>query len=86
MIISLQLFLYIYCAFIAIYLIFVLFNLYHLIKFGFLTFGNVFISFIFIGVTVILLFFSFVYINTIDWTQSFTIFDMPDINTNTFMP
>lgn len=82
--ISLQLFLYIYYGFMAIYLIFVLFNFYHLIKFGFFTFGNVVIALLFIIITVILIYFSFVMIQTVDWSKTFTIFDMSD--TNPFMP
>jgi hypothetical protein len=83
--ISLTLFLYIYYGFLAIYLIFVLANLYHLIKFGFLTFGNVFISFLFVAITVTLIYFSFVMIQTANWNNSFIIFDMSD-TPNPFMP
>lgn len=80
-----MLFLYIYYGFLAIYLIFVLVNLYHLVKFGFSTFGNILISFLFISVTVILIYFSLALIRTVNWNYTFTIFDMSE-KVNPFLP
>ncbi|MFH1188197.1 MAG: hypothetical protein V1688_05080 [bacterium] len=83
--ISLMLFLYIYYGFLAVYLVFVTANLYHLIKFGFLTFGNVLISFLFIAITVILIYCSLALVRTVDWNYTFTIFNTTE-ETNPFMP
>ncbi|MFH1564805.1 MAG: hypothetical protein ABIC82_03070 [bacterium] len=83
--ISLQLFLYIFYGFLAIYLVFIAANLYHLIKFGFLTFGNVLISFLFIAITVILIYYSLAIINNVNWDYSFTVFNMTE-ETSPFMP
>lgn len=83
--ISLQLFLCIYYGFLTIYIIFILINLYHLTKFGFLTFGNVLISFLFIAITIILIYSSLTLINTVNWNDSFTIFDTTE-DINPFMP
>jgi len=85
MTISLQFFLYIYYAFLAVYAIFVFFNIYHLLKFSFLTFKSILLTGVFVSGTIVLLFLSFAFINEIDWTQSFTIFEMPKGGTR-FLP
>ncbi len=67
--VSLIIFLYIYLGLATVCFLFFLANLYHVIRFGTLNFGTVFISFIFICGVVLLVYFSYNQIQVIDWQQ-----------------
>lgn len=63
-----------YAIFLLAFAFFSLFAVYHLMKFGFRTFGNFMMIFIFLGMCVIILFASWQAIARIDWLQSIEIF------------
>ena len=73
MIIKLVYFLYIYYAFITVWAVSFLVGIYHLLKFGFKNFATFIMTFIFIGVAVLLLWGSNNYINQTDWNSEITI-------------
>lgn len=74
MIFRLIFFLYIYYAFLAIWLLFFLALIYHMLKFGLKTFATFFLTFIFIAMAFFMLNASFVYIGQIDWSTEIQIF------------
>ncbi len=74
MIISLDVFLYIYYGFLFVWGLLFLAVTYHMLKFGLKNFLTFFITFIFIAVAVLLLYVSNIYIDQIDWSQTVTIF------------
>jgi hypothetical protein len=77
--IPLTYFLYAYYVFLVVWALIFLVGLYHMLKFGFKGLLTVVTTGIIIGVAVLMLFFSFYYINSIDyWDESFQIF--PEIN------
>ncbi|OGF30634.1 hypothetical protein A2533_00020 [Candidatus Falkowbacteria bacterium RIFOXYD2_FULL_35_9] len=76
MTIQLSLFLYIYLAFIAVFLFYTFFNLYHIIRFGFVSFWAYFLTFAYIGLSIIALFISYIYIAEIDWSATLTVFQI----------
>ena len=63
-----------YAIFLLAFAFFSLFAVYHLIKFGFRTFGNFLMIFVFLGIGVIVLFMSWQALVQIDWMQSITLF------------
>lgn len=73
MAIPLAIFYYIYLAFVAFFLLFTLFNVYHLVRFGFLTIGNISVTAFYIIVSILILIISWGYIGQIDWQQAVTI-------------
>lgn len=75
MVFSLSIFLYIYFAFLAVWLIFSLIAIYHMIKFGFVSFTTFFAVFVFIGVSVFLLAQSYNFLSPIDWNADVKILD-----------
>jgi hypothetical protein len=75
--IPLFIFLIIYLALIFVCFIFLLFNLYHLFKFGILDLETVFVSFFFLAVLAIIVFVSYQQIVKIDWQQPFFSFKIP---------
>lgn len=67
--ISLSLFYFIYLIFVVIFLFFTFANVYHLLRFGFLSVSNlVLVAFYILG-SVAILAISWGYIGQIDWTQ-----------------
>ena len=78
-------FLYIYFAFLFAWFIFFVISIYHIIKFGFKNFSTFFVSFIFIGVAIILLSISFNFIKEIDWTITTDLFKNKDTFDNVFI-
>lgn len=74
--ITLTLFFYLYLVIVGGFLIFAFFELYHLFKFGFLTFGAIILAIIFVAVTGLILFFSWQTIQTVDWSEQFNFFEI----------
>lgn len=73
-----QIFLYIFYGFLAVWGIFFLIALYHLFRFGFKNLITIFSIFVFVGVAVLMLSTSFRYISKIDWNQEISIFQNMD--------
>ncbi|MFA5022181.1 MAG: hypothetical protein WC508_03820 [Patescibacteria group bacterium] len=73
MTVAISFFYYIYLIFIAVFLIFTFFNVYHLVRFGFLSLGNITVIIFYIVVTALILSISWGYIGQIDWQQTFYI-------------
>lgn len=73
--ITLALFYYLYLALVGVFLIFAFFELYHLFRFGFLTFGTVFFAVIFIIVSGLILFLSWQALPGIDWNEPINFFE-----------
>jgi hypothetical protein len=74
--IPLSAFLFAYIVYIAIFLFFTFFNLYHMLKFGFVSFWAYFLTTAYIILTVLALFVSYFYIAQVDWTGSFEVFQV----------
>ena len=74
--IPLALLYYLYLAFILVFLLFTLFNLYHLVRFGFLTIGNIVMIGAFLLGTIAMLLLSWQYISQIDWTATIPIIQL----------
>ncbi|OGY47915.1 MAG: hypothetical protein A3J62_02745 [Candidatus Buchananbacteria bacterium RIFCSPHIGHO2_02_FULL_38_8] len=69
MAIPLAIFYYLYLVFVLVFLIFTLFNIYHLVRFGFLTLGNIAMITFYIIVSILILLISWRYISNINWQQ-----------------
>jgi hypothetical protein len=69
--VSISIFYYIYLVFVGFFLFFTFFNAYHLVRFGFLSLGNITVIIFYIVVTALILSISWGYISQIDWQQSF---------------
>jgi len=72
--IPLSIFLLGYLIYIAVFLFFSFFNLYHMTKYGFVSFWAWAVTVSYIVLTALALFVSYYYIAQIDWTQSFEVF------------
>jgi hypothetical protein len=70
MAIPLSIFYYLYLFFILVFLAFSFFNVYTLLRFGFLTLSNLIIVVFYLAVSVLILTISWNYIGQIDWHQS----------------
>ncbi len=68
--IPLAIFYYLYLVFVMIFLFFTFANVYHLLRFGFLTIGNIVSVVFYILISISILMISWNYIGQIDWTQS----------------
>ena len=68
--IPLVIFYYIYLILVLVSLFFTFFNVYHLVRFGFLTISNIVAIAIYIFVSATILLISWNYIGQIDWQQS----------------
>jgi len=77
MVIPLSIFYFLYLFLTALVLIFSLFSLYHVIRFGALNFQTLFASFIFIAGVLIILFFTFKNLEDINWQEP--VFQTPTI-------
>jgi len=66
-------FLYLYLLFLAVWLIFSLIALYHLLRFGQVNFATFFAAFFYLAGSVMLLFFSYQYLSPIDWSVGLTV-------------
>lgn len=67
--IPISIFYFIYLAFVGVFLLFTLFNVYHLVRFGFLSIANISIIVFYIGMSIMMLLVSWYYIGQIDWQQ-----------------
>lgn len=72
---SLQIFLYVFYGFLAVWSVFFLTALYHLFRFGFKNLVTILSFLIFVGVAVLMLSASFGFISQIDWSQEVAIFN-----------
>ncbi|MFN3301799.1 MAG: hypothetical protein ACK413_02100 [Patescibacteria group bacterium] len=75
--IPLYIFLIVYLALIFVCFIYLLFNFYHLFKFGSLDWETVFASFLFLAVLIIIIFSSYQAIIKINWRRPFFSFEIP---------
>ena len=69
-----SIFLYFYYAFLFIWLIFSLAELYHMLKYGVKSAATFFITFGYIAVSIIIIAASFIYISQVDWQSELSIF------------
>jgi len=67
-------FLFLYCLFVLVWLIFSLVALFHMIRYGQINFVTFITTFTYIAGSVMILFFSYEYLNQIDWSVGLTIF------------
>lgn len=68
--ISLAIFYYIYLVLVLVFLLFTFFNIYHLVRFGYLTLGNVVMIGFYTAVSIAILLISWGYISQFDWQQT----------------
>ena len=66
---------YIFLAAVFVFVLYSLFNIYHLLRFGFLSVTNVAVILFYIIVSSLLLYFAFSQLLTIDWSQPLVNFD-----------
>lgn len=71
--ISLSAFLIIYGIGLALFFIFAIFNLYHMLHYGFLSFESFLATFLFLAGIILILFITYKLSLDIDWAQTFTI-------------
>ncbi len=69
MVITLSIIYYIFLAAVFIFVLYSLFNIYHLLRFGFWSVTNIAVILIYIVVAGLLLYFAFSQLLTIDWSQ-----------------
>ncbi len=74
MTVSLYVFLLLFIVYLLIFLFFTFFNLYHVFRFGFRSFGGSLLTFIYIIVTLVVLFICFYYIAQIDWNAEIRLY------------
>jgi hypothetical protein len=67
-------FLFLYCLFVFIWLIFSLIALYHMMKYGQINFTTFITTFAYIAGSIIILFLSYNFLSQIDWSVGLTIF------------
>lgn len=72
--------LFLYLAFLALWLIFSLVGIYHLLRFGFKNFFTFFIVLLYISVSVGLLLFSYYSLGSFDWEINVSLFSGNNIN------
>ncbi len=77
MIITISIFYYLYLVAVLVFTIFSLFNIYHLIRFGFLSLTNILIIIIYLAISAVLIFSSIIILLQFDWTT-------PLIDTNNY--
>jgi|GEM_PF-1242628 len=77
-IIPLYIFLFVYFALIFVSLIYVIFNFYHLFRFGSLETMTVFASFLFLAILIIIVFCSYQEIIKINWQNPIVVIHIPE--------
>ena len=70
MVISLAIFYYLYLVILGIFVLYSLFNIYHLLRFGFLTITNILVIIIYLAAASWLVVFSLSVLMTIDWSRT----------------
>jgi len=68
MIITISIFYYLYLVAVLVFTIFSLFNIYHLIRFGFLSLANILIIIIYLAISAVLIFSFMIILLQFDWT------------------
>lgn len=82
--ITLAILYYIYLAVLLFFITYSLFNIYHLIRFGFSSLINIIIILIYISVSTIFIVFSFNLLLNIDWTTTLIDFNLASSTNNNF--
>jgi len=72
---SLSILLIPYFILLFVWFLFSIVAVYHMVKYGFKTFATFFSIFLYIGVSLFILVFSYLYINKIDWNVDVAVFD-----------
>ncbi|MDX9893763.1 MAG: hypothetical protein RB292_05170 [Patescibacteria group bacterium] len=67
--IPLAIFYFVYLGFVVVFLFFTFFNVYHLVRFGFLSLGNLGVISFYLLVSAMILSSSWYYLSQIDWSQ-----------------
>jgi len=70
----------IYVVSLLFYAIFLFFNFYHMVRFGFFDFVGKLQTAMLAAVVVIILFFTGLFLRDVDWTESFMLFDSSSLN------
>jgi len=68
MTITISIFLYIFLVAVFIFILYSLFDIYHLLRFGFLSFGNIFVIIVYVIIASAFLLFAFNLLVQIDWS------------------
>jgi len=71
--IPLVILLYIYLAIVGLFVLFSFFDLYHMIRFGFLNGTTITTTFVFLAAAALILFISYQQLNPIDWSETISI-------------
>lgn len=74
MIIKLSIFLYLYYAFLFLCAVYSLVAIYHLLRFGFKNFVTLTSVLVYISFALIIIYFSFTFIGTVDWNMGISLF------------
>ncbi|MFA4871744.1 MAG: hypothetical protein WC610_01645 [Patescibacteria group bacterium] len=69
MVITISVFYYLYLLVVMFFILYGLFNIYHLLIFGFFSFANILVIVLYVAVAMIILNFSFTQLALIDWQQ-----------------
>lgn len=77
MLITISIFLYLYFGFLAIWSVFSLVAIYHMLKFGFKSFATFATTILFICVSLFVLAGTYNYLSDIDWNKEIIIFQNP---------
>lgn len=72
--IPLAFFLLAYVIFVGFFLVFTLFNIFHIVKFGVKSVGAYVVTFSYVALSLAVLIVSYIYIAQIDWNQTVTLF------------
>lgn len=72
---TLMIFLIIYLILAALFFVYALFSLYHIFRFGHFDAASYFMTGLFIGGYLLLLFVSFVFLSGIDWSSTLNVFN-----------
>ena len=78
--ITIAIFYYFYLAVVLFFMIYSLFNIYHLIRFGFFSLTNILVMILYIIVAALLLIYSFELLLQVDW--SMTLIDLGNLKIN----
>lgn len=73
------LFLYIFLAVVAVFVLYSLFNIYHLLRFGYATLTNVTIITLYVAISCVYLMTVFVILGTINWATPLFNFALSDL-------